>query len=87
MNPVRFFGNEGAGEDADAMEWRIFERMKASCYSKDCWCLGRPFDKLRVTNWGEGTGTDAAWGDAAYNGESAVIDRLYRRNARQCGWL
>ena len=31
--------------------------------------------------------TDAVSGDAAYNGESAVADRRYRRNAGQCGRL
>jgi len=48
---VRFFRNKGYGENAGAMAWGIFELMKASSFSKGYWCGGRPFGKLRVTDW------------------------------------
>ena len=44
---LRFWGNEGGGEDADAMAWGIFELMNAAGFSKGCWCRGRWFDKSR----------------------------------------
>src|ERR1035438_10137612 len=40
-------------EDADATARGIFELMKASSCSSGCWCLGRCFDELSMTDWGK----------------------------------
>src|SRR5882724_8577719 len=40
------------GEDADAMARGVFELMKVSGYSNGCWCGGRWFDGLTMTDRG-----------------------------------
>ena len=48
-----FSRNEGLGEAAGAMARGVFEFMKTPGCLKGCWCGGRWFDRLTMTD-GEG---------------------------------
>ena len=43
----------------------VFELMKAPGCLKGCWCGGRWFDRLTMTDWGEGRGA-AGWDSQPY---------------------
>ena len=69
---------EAESADAGAVEWGIFELMKALGCLKGCWCRARPFDKLRVTDRGDRNGMEGFT-------TKARRTRRFGRKSRQWG--